>query len=61
MDAVNCKITSVKELASVRVEQLDRKCEEIVVEVHGHLTSFRNLCGPVNLVVSKAPNCTRTS
>ncbi|XP_057422081.1 kinetochore protein NUF2 homolog [Lotus japonicus] len=51
VDAVNCKITSVKELASVRVEQLDRKCEEIVVEFHKYANS-------ISRVIKSGPEAT---
>ena len=44
MDAINNKIVSVKESGAAKVELLSRKCEEIVEEVHGHLSTFTDLC-----------------
>lgn len=61
MDAINNQITSVKESATVKMEQLGRKCREIIEEVCGHLSSFGNLCCPILCLASKASNCTHTS
>ncbi|XP_061365812.1 kinetochore protein NUF2 homolog [Gastrolobium bilobum] len=40
VNAINSKITSVKDYGAVKVEQLDRKCEEIVEEFHKYANSI---------------------
>ncbi|XP_027347793.1 kinetochore protein NUF2 homolog [Abrus precatorius] len=40
VDAINSKITSVKESGAVKVERLGRKCEEIVEEFHKYANSI---------------------
>ncbi|KAL2338472.1 hypothetical protein Fmac_012918 [Flemingia macrophylla] len=40
VDAMNSKITSVKESGAVKVERLGRKCEEIVEEFHKYSNSI---------------------
>lgn len=53
VDAANSRITSEKESATAKVDQLDSKGTELVEEVRGYLSSYGSLCDRISCFASK--------